>query len=612
MRLLFIALLALLPVTIFAQSNYHQGYVLKNNGDTLKGYIDYREWSQSPTAVNFKTTMDDKEQIQFDPGNIKGFQITGMETYITYNGLISNDRNRLPDLPNYLDTSKIQANIFLRKLTSRGNLSLYSQTDGRKTRYFVAEGNSVPVELKYNQYYTENHDAIERAFFRGQLILYVDKYAAGDKRLMDQAGQVAFEDDQLVQIIDDINGNSLSTAMAAVVKNNGEILKGFIDYTNGDQTPTVVNFRVNKDDKETLQFRPENIKGFEISGFEKYITYTGLISNDSNSTPDLPNSLDTSKIQATVFLRQITTGPYLSLYSHTDGKKTRYFIAEGSAMPVELKYNQYYTEHHDVVEKSSYRGQLIFYIYKYAASDKRLVREAGETAFERDQLKQIIDEINGNLIDPNNVNKSSRLRFFMGAALMYTKTEYNNPGFSVSTETGMLYYAFQSHSISVLPQLNAGVDILNNPNVQQLFFRVNASLSFVSVDTSYPVTSTQNDNLSFDQFTFGITPQIIYNIYNRDNFKVYIDGGVALNFSTYGTMELSGQAVAPADSPNVHLPSFSLSHFWVGVPFQTGVVINKRWEASFCFTPYSKIVPTTSEKLSNESFGVGIKFFLGK
>jgi|GEM_PF-747609 len=612
MKLLYFTFFAIVPSILFAQTNYHPGYVLKNNGDTVKGYIDQREWQESPTTIDFKTSMDDKEHLQFDPSNVKGFQITGIETYITYTGLISNDRNRLPDLPNRLDTSKIQASVFLRRLTARGYLSLYSQSDSRKTRYFVAEGNAVPVELKYNQYYTDNHDAIERAFYRGQLIYYIDKYASGDQKLMDEASHVALEDDQLEQFIDKINGNTRSATIGTVVKNNGEILKGFIDRTDRELTPTSIAVRLNKDDKNVLQFAPENIKSFEIEGFEKYITYSGLISNDKNTTPDLPNSLDTNKIQATIFLRQISTGSHLSLYAQTDERKTRYFIAENGATPVELKYNQYYTDHHDVIEKSSYRGQLTYYIYKYAAANKKLAREAGGVAFEIDQLKDIIDEINGNSNDRNMINKPSKLRFYIGGGLAYTKTQYSNPSFSVSTQTGMLYYAFQSHSISVLPQINAGVDILNNPNVQQLFFRVNTSLSFASVSTAYPVTNTQNDDLSFDQFTFGITPQIIYNVYNKDNFKIYIDGGVALNFSSYSSMTLSGQANISANDPNVHLPSFSLSHFWVGIPLQTGVVINKKWEASFTFTPPTKIVPTTFEKITNESFALGIKFFLSR
>jgi hypothetical protein len=107
----------------------------------------------------------------FTPSVIKSFQINGLDTYIGCVGLISQDRNHFPDLADKLDTSKIQAAIFLKALTSGSRVSLYSHSDEKKTRFFVAETNENPVELKYYQYYNDNHDAVERPFFRGQFTI---------------------------------------------------------------------------------------------------------------------------------------------------------------------------------------------------------------------------------------------------------------------------------------------------------------------------------------------------------------------------------------------------------------------------------------------------------
>jgi hypothetical protein len=89
MRLIYLSLLVIFPSIIFAQSNYHDGYVLKNNGDTIKGYIDYREWMISPKSIDFKINKKDKQRLQFDPTTIKRFQINGLETYVSYVGKIS-------------------------------------------------------------------------------------------------------------------------------------------------------------------------------------------------------------------------------------------------------------------------------------------------------------------------------------------------------------------------------------------------------------------------------------------------------------------------------------------------------------------------------------------
>ena len=195
MKLFYILLLVALPTVIFAQTNFHQGYVVKTNGDTVKGYIDYREWGQNPLSIDFRVNKDDKQTQQFSPASIKSFQITGLDTYISYSGPISNDRNRFPDLPGKLDTSKVQAAVFLKQLAIGSNLSLYNHIDENKTRYFIAEANAAPVELKYYQYYNDQHDAVERAFFRGQLILYINKYAPANTGLIGTAQKEAFDED---------------------------------------------------------------------------------------------------------------------------------------------------------------------------------------------------------------------------------------------------------------------------------------------------------------------------------------------------------------------------------------------------------------------------------
>src|SRR5437879_2810355 len=136
MKLLYILLLLTLPAFLFAQSNYHEGYVLKNTGDTLKGYIDYREWAQNPKSIDFKITKGDDQPLKFTPANIKGFQITGMETYISYTGMISMDGTRFLDLSVGLDTTKQQSSIFLKQLATGDHATLFYNNDNKKDRFF--------------------------------------------------------------------------------------------------------------------------------------------------------------------------------------------------------------------------------------------------------------------------------------------------------------------------------------------------------------------------------------------------------------------------------------------------------------------------------------------
>src|ERR1700758_771886 len=116
MKLFFTAVFVAIAAVVFAQSNYHPGIVIKNSSDTLKGYIDYREWEQNPKVINFKLNKDDRQVLQFDPHAIKEFEISGMETYVTYQGIISMDKTSFPDLPLASDTSKKLDTIFLKQV----------------------------------------------------------------------------------------------------------------------------------------------------------------------------------------------------------------------------------------------------------------------------------------------------------------------------------------------------------------------------------------------------------------------------------------------------------------------------------------------------------------
>jgi hypothetical protein len=378
-----------------------------------------------------------------------------------------------------------------------------------------------------------------------------------------------------------------------ILKNNGDTLKGYIDYREWSQSPISIDFKLNKADKEIQQFNPLNIKGFEVKDMETYCSYNGLISWDRNHFPDLAEKLDTVRKPASIFLKLITSGSHLSLYSQTDERKTRYFVAEGSDMPVELKYNQYYTERHDAIERPFFRGQLIFYINKYTPGDTGLIKQAEEAAFEDDQLEKIIYKINGDTaVRVKGRAKPSDFRGFLGIGLSYLQTK--NSGIP---NVGMTLY----------PQLTIGFDKFYNPNVQELILRASFTVSAINARVAYPLPGAPNNILKYNQFVYCVIPQVIYNVYNKDNFKVFIGAGVSVNFSSHRDSEFSNP-VTGYDPNSIRFDTFGGFSF----PLQTGIMINKKLEASFTYIPYNKISPGNSSKLTEQSFGLGIKVFLDK
>jgi hypothetical protein len=391
-----------------------------------------------------------------------------------------------------------------------------------------------------------------------------------------------------------------------IVKNNGDTVKGFIDYREWGQSPISIDFKTNKKDKQAQQFSPSNCKGFGISGAEVYLSYSGFISQDKNRFPDLPGRLDTSKQQANIFLRELTFGVHLTLYSHSDDIKTRYFISELNTTPSELKYYQYYNDNHDAIERSFFRGQLIFYINKYNNDNVDLVNGANKTSFDEGSLEHIVNKINGGKsFNVSRKAKKPTIRFFIGAGGGYNKTRLWEPAFTVATNSGSYYYNIKYYSDGIGPQVNLGFDIFINPNVQRFIFRTEVSLSTLNVELNYPRTLTQNGTLKFDQYKASITPQLLYNIYNKDNFKFYIDGGVSANLLKYNNVSSTSQDIVK-DHPDL-IDAFN--NFEVSLPIQTGFVINKKVELSFTYTPYAKFTSFTDFGVSNQSMTLGAKLF---
>jgi len=73
---LFLILLLCNVQFAFGQENYTPGYIVKSNKDTLKGFIDYRNWGVNPKKISFKENQS-AESSSYTPIDIAGFGISG-------------------------------------------------------------------------------------------------------------------------------------------------------------------------------------------------------------------------------------------------------------------------------------------------------------------------------------------------------------------------------------------------------------------------------------------------------------------------------------------------------------------------------------------------------
>ncbi|MDB5087204.1 MAG: hypothetical protein JWR09_1198 [Mucilaginibacter sp.] len=322
-----------------------------------------------------------------------------------------------------------------------------------------------------------------------------------------------------------------------VVTLTGDTVKGFIDYREWNSNPTSINFKTTVTDTKTHKYTPTEINFFTINGMEAYVRYSGPITMDATDINHLSTSRDTSFHEVIVFFKILQKGNNLALYSYTDDIKSRFFVGEAPGyIPKELVYRRY--RDGSTINENTYMKRLFALANKYQALNPSLQLDIERMEYNGAAILDIVSKINhiSAADEKRNNNKASAFNLFAGVALNITN-------FNAAAGSPFYNAGGRSNS-SYLAGASFGINIFANPNTRRLQFRIEAGIAesrFKSLYTSkvYPYIPFR---ASFDAQTFSITPQIIYNFYNGDKFKVYGGLGVSFNYFTYSNSYLGSQS----------------------------------------------------------------------
>ena len=201
-----------LPFFASAQSNYKPGYAVTLKGDTLKGFIDYKEWDENPSSVDFKTNLSDKTPQKLTADDVRIFSINGYESYQKYTGSIGIDYIDPRHINYGKDTTFRLETVFLKKLAGGKNVILLSYTDDIRSHYYIEEATqSNPKELTYH-IYNEN-DAQTGAVktvvdndYITQLYLLAQKNNVLTSDLQSDMERMGYYAEDFIRIINKING----------------------------------------------------------------------------------------------------------------------------------------------------------------------------------------------------------------------------------------------------------------------------------------------------------------------------------------------------------------------------------------------------------------------
>lgn len=300
---------------------------------------------------------------------------------------------------------------------------------------------------------------------------------------------------------------------AEITDISGKIQSGYINYREWDNNPGSINFKNSLDDKNPVVYTPSTLRSFVITGLEKFSAYRVNISLNTIDFPNIPAAIDTASKTDTVFLKQITTGSRLTLYSYTDKIKTRLYIQEGTETPTELLYQEYFgSNRQEIKYDKTYLRQLNGIINKYPYNE-RVSNLLPKINYNKKDIENLVNDINGNKTQKKTGFSG---RFFLSAAANVSSTAFVGENIFVSAPASSTY----------TPKISFGIDNFANANIQKLIFRAEVSLSYIN-----PKIEGKNGSVSFKQYTATITPQLMLNIYNTEALKVYLDAGVGFNFS---------------------------------------------------------------------------------
>jgi hypothetical protein len=190
----------------FPQKNYIPGYVIKNNNDTIIGFVDYRNWEYNPDKIEFKTSPD-SNPISFTPSEITEFKVEG-ETYVC--GIINTEisprltskLNEYPQINTKVDTT------FLQTLIS-GDKSLYYYKNKDACENFYIKQNTGYDLLIYKRYINlQNGRSVitENRKYLNQLTLYLNDCETINSRLE----STSYEQNSLIKLFQYYYKNSPS------------------------------------------------------------------------------------------------------------------------------------------------------------------------------------------------------------------------------------------------------------------------------------------------------------------------------------------------------------------------------------------------------------------
>jgi hypothetical protein len=390
---------------------------------------------------------------------------------------------------------------------------------------------------------------------------------------------------------------------AFVVTNASDTLHGYVDYVEQDRNPVEIKFKKNLEDKDFQTYSIRDIKYFEIEGYEYFSRWVCNISMDETEFSHLSVGLKPSHRTDTIFLRLVTAGKYVQLYSYKDNLKVRFYIKDqDDAAPQELIYQAFFInwDASQVTENNIFQRQLIHYAVKNNVATDKLYSLTGRSKYVQRDIAKIVEAINGgNEVAFEKANHYKKNRFFIQTGASRSSFKF----------TGYPDLEAIKFSNSITPAFTVGVDQFIKPAIGKVILRGELSFQMDRFHGTDKISNTSEYNYTLKRNTLGISLTMLTNLYNTESFKFFIGAGGGVDFSSYpeNNNYVTGDSGSKTKSFS---PEFRKDI--LALAGRIGCVLDSRFEFSFVYNmPLGRITENYllfSDKYRCQQLRVGYLF----
>ena len=339
-----ILLVLILSSAVFAsaQSNYKPGYIVSLNGDTVKGFIDYKEWEVNPGKVTFKRSLTGQPQ-QYFARDVNGFGVTGYEYYAKFILPVNTDRTDIANLSTGPDTTTVIDTLFLKILASGKNATLYTYWDNIKQRFFVGSPGAAPSELVYRIYYDpeQTSKTIKQNIYKRQLSALAANDQPGNTALINTIQNAEYDKQELQRIVVLINGAGENKSLTYTSQTGSRFFAG-VGLNN-----SVVKIENNADfsGSKSYAFPVLNIGAdfFLNKDIRSFMIRTELSFTANSTSFNGSNSSDISYTSNLSFKQFIVSLSPQLLYNIYNTPATKIYISSGVLADFATYSNKSYT-----------------------------------------------------------------------------------------------------------------------------------------------------------------------------------------------------------------------------------------------------------------------------